>query len=597
MEDNRESGRGEENLTGSEGRVLTAKERHEIKVLEWNEKAKDPSLYEVYETKDSAAIQGFRMFAAKKRGRSHVMGGKPCQDDCRIAEGRQCVILADADGVSACSRSEEGARIACDTVIELVRSAEDHCKSEEEFVKLLQSGQFRDRLLSSWLKKVISVIREGSEEMKDSVEEIEKFGTTILFAVITEHWYVAGNLGDGQILFFNQDVSVKLRYHTPKESSRVYCLVSPKCALDGFQIAAYPRSLFDGILLSTDGMYDFLEPSDHFFRYGLQLRERFMKAGEPLQPFCYTEGEKPMRDFSQFRSQDDCSIVLAVDTDENCTGQLEANRKEILKRQDKARLLRLQGDIALYQTYTKPDLGTVCVSRCAAPLPHLLKEAFVEASLEEWDEGGYHFARYASPAFDTIESYYSNGLLREKRSEGPEASAVTMRLCRRLNRLCEELKGMSLALGDGAQFLIQYDEAKDILILRKEALIAAGDESETKENTFIRDYFRALLGGLACGQKQIPLFDTGFLTIGRIIERFDKRSVGGERLLCVTKNREGIQLKNMSDTCWLLKDGSVTQPGQTLPLADGLEFALVDDMDPDGDADPLVYRFTARETL
>ena len=484
--DNMENAGGEENPAAEETRPLTAKEKHEIKVQEWNETAKDPSLYETYEARESTVFPGVYMFAAKKRGRSHVIGKKPCQDDCMAAEGKRCVILVDADGVSACSRSEEGSRIACEVLIELVRSAEDHCGSEEEFVKLLQSGQFRDRLLASWLKKVISVIREESEEWKDSLSEIEKFGTTILYAVITEHWYVAGNLGDGQILFFNQEASVKLRYHTPKESSRVYCLVNPKCALDGFQTAAYPRALFDGILLSTDGMYDFLEPSNHFYRYGLELRERFMKAGEPLQPFCYTEGDKPMRDFSQFRSMDDCSIVLAYDKN-GCNDLLETNRKEIEKRQDVVRLQRLQGDTALFEAYKSPYLSAVCVSRSSAVLPRPLSEAVVEASLEEWDAGDYHFSRYAPAAFDTIESYYSNGQLRAKRKEAQEASVVTMRLCSRLNRLQEELQKMSLALGDGAQFLIQYDEEKDVLILRKEALIEA-EEEKTTENTFIRDY-------------------------------------------------------------------------------------------------------------
>ncbi|MCR5162139.1 MAG: protein phosphatase 2C domain-containing protein, partial [Lachnospiraceae bacterium] len=376
--ENMDNTRGEENITAEETRPLTAKEKHEIKVQEWNETAKDPSLYETYETRESTVFPGIHMFAAKKRGRSHVMAKKPCQDDCMVAEGKRCVILVDADGVSACSRSEEGSRIACEVLIELVRSAEDHCSSEEEFVKLLQSGQFRDRLLASWLKKVISVIREGSEEWKDSVSEIEKFGTTILYAVITEHWYVAGNLGDGQILFFNEGVSVKLRYHTPKESSRVYCLVNPRCALDGFQTAAYPRTLFDGILLSTDGMYDFLEPADHFYRYGMELKDRFMKAGEPLQPFCYTEGDKPMRDFSQFRSMDDCSIVLAYDKS-GCNDLLETSRKEIEKRQDVVRLQRLQGDTALFEAYRSPYLCAVCVSRSSAALPHTLSEAVVEA--------------------------------------------------------------------------------------------------------------------------------------------------------------------------------------------------------------------------
>ena len=46
------------NPTPEEGRPLTAKEKHEIKVREWNETAKDPSLYETYEARESTVFPG-----------------------------------------------------------------------------------------------------------------------------------------------------------------------------------------------------------------------------------------------------------------------------------------------------------------------------------------------------------------------------------------------------------------------------------------------------------------------------------------------------------------------------------------------------------
>ena len=81
---------------------------------------------------------------------------------------------------------------------------------------------------------------------EEKLKEFSKYGSTIMFAVITEHWIVVGNLGDGQILVFNDFYGVKLRVHAPKESTKVRCLVNERCVREDFLTAKYPRDLFNG---------------------------------------------------------------------------------------------------------------------------------------------------------------------------------------------------------------------------------------------------------------------------------------------------------------------------------------------------------------
>lgn len=99
-----------------------------------------------------------------------------------------------------------------------------------------------------------------------------------MYAVITQNWIVVGNLGDGQIMVFNDCYGVKLRVHAPKDSSRVRCLANERCAREDFSVAKYPRSCFNGVLLSSDGIYESLDKSNHYYDYCIQLKKDFLKG-------------------------------------------------------------------------------------------------------------------------------------------------------------------------------------------------------------------------------------------------------------------------------------------------------------------------------
>ena len=231
------------------------------------------------EEKITAENPDIQLFTDRKRGSMHVKANMPCQDYCMTAESAGCTILAAADGVSSCEHSDIGSHLACEAAIRTAEVTVKSCKDEEQLVKRLLSVTFREKLVSTWIAMVMEEMKKADlSSAAEQMAEFYKYGSTLMFAVIMENWYVVGNLGDGQILLFNDTFGVKLRVHPPKESSKVRCLVNERCAREDFQVAKFARKDFNGILLSTDGIYESMEPGTHFYQYAIQMKKRFQEC-------------------------------------------------------------------------------------------------------------------------------------------------------------------------------------------------------------------------------------------------------------------------------------------------------------------------------
>ena len=265
-------------------------DRHLQVIEEQLENAKDPTTYETYDFAESEADKKLKLFTARRKGIKHVLEKTPCQDYCLATSVNGCTILADADGVSSCEHSDIGSKLACDAVVKTVAMASKLCPNEDTLIERLMSVLFREKLVSIWVKLVMEeVSKKNIQSSVERLKEFSKYGSTIMFAVITGNWIVVGNLGDGQILVFNDYYGIKLRVHTPKDSSRVRCLANECCAREDLQIAKYPRKLFNGVLLSTDGMYESFDKGTLFYDYAIQMKHRFFNrlSPEPYQAFCY----------------------------------------------------------------------------------------------------------------------------------------------------------------------------------------------------------------------------------------------------------------------------------------------------------------------
>ena len=133
----------------------------------------------------------WRTAAVSETGGSHVQGGVPCQDACRVHVGRNMMIACAADGAGSARYSDEGSHAAVGTFVEV--SAE-----------LLRRGCGPEK-----------AVREAFGEARRTVCEIaggekREFATTLLGLVATRNRVAAGQIGDGAIIL---DGKVALESH------------------------------------------------------------------------------------------------------------------------------------------------------------------------------------------------------------------------------------------------------------------------------------------------------------------------------------------------------------------------------------------------
>lgn len=538
--------------------------------------AKDPSSYDTYDYRTSGADERIKLFAARRKGTNHIINKTPCQDYCLTASLNGCTILANSDGVSSCEHSDVGAKLACEAVVLAVEAASKSCVEETQLVNRLLSIPFRDRLVSIWIKNVMGIVeKEGELSPEDRLKEIGKYGATIMYAVITNNWIVVGNLGDGQILVFNDFFGVKLRVHAPKYNSRVRCLVNERCAREDFLVAKYPRSNFNGVLMSSDGMYECMDKGTYFFDYCMQIKKRFLDRtpNEPYQAFCYKEEGEPYKDFSRMRTQDDCSITMAIDN-----GKVSCDYNTIMdsmqQHTDRAIFKRWSPECMVFYTRNDGSYTVVNVSQKddKISLPDKLETAILECPKRIWEETSYLFSEYADNNASTIEFLYSSGMLRRDNSNPSESEQMILKVYLHIIELKRELYTQGLELNSSAMFNLAYNG--ESLLVKREA-IKKRDSNLVKGKTEDVDiYFSHLLGVIESGDSKIPIFDIGYIDRGAKHYRIGHPT---EELVQLIRIDKKLHLKNISSYSWILDEGQVLLPKENLELGEKIGFTLIDD--------------------
>lgn len=588
--------------------LVDAHIEHDLAILKTADAARDRSNYLDYDYHTANGDPNIKLFMARRIGRGHIEANKPCQDFCRTAEVGAYSILTDADGVSACPYSDVGSQLACEAAIAVITEViKTYQASEADVINTLTSLLFKERLVLKWVDLVKHKIKESKDEPENLAEEIKKYGSTIMFAVISPNWYVCGNLGDGQIMVFNDKYGIKLR-DVKKESSSVRCLVHSTCAREDIIVEAFSRSWFNGILLSTDGMYDFLSNGFEFYRYACQIKARFTMFSdqpEPLQPFCYMKPNEPLKDISRHpRATDDCSIVLAIDDktiESDCYDEFESLKHgtEIILPSRWSSLCRQ------YLVYENGIDYEVCVvnGKREFELPHL-QSAVVEKPIKTTtrkskDSNGIektsYFSFYPLESIDThtLEYLFIHGKLLQIYSALPDSINI-LDLYTQYKNLKKELKSHGLMLNGASHFLITFKNDK--LYVKPEAISIARKQEPV---TIADSYFSALIGALICGEKRIALYDSGFLTEGRVIKEIElNETAEKKKLIGRVRNMDRHKAKpytliNYSDSIWTLSDGSVVKRTEGTILKSGMAFCIGKQFDEQG----VVYRFMPKEEL
>lgn len=163
-------------------------------------------------------------------GASHSEKGLPCQDACMVSQqfyrGQPYMVLAVADGHGSekYTRSEIGAHLAMEAAhqaaTDLVMALDEiRCEDEEKWLGKAHTNinyRFQRQLLSYWKKLVIDHAENNPEEGIEPTSEasMNRYGTTIVVAIVVEDWVILGVLGDSTIytvLECDGEVSVQER--------------------------------------------------------------------------------------------------------------------------------------------------------------------------------------------------------------------------------------------------------------------------------------------------------------------------------------------------------------------------------------------------
>lgn len=552
---------------------------HELEIQQNVERANDSTNYCTYLTQISDFDSNITAYAARRIGRRHIKNGAPCQDACMTQAVEKGHVFAVSDGVGKCPRSDRGSQFACEAAIKAVQQID--ADTEATFVDMLCDRSFRKLLVTTWLELVKKDIVKTDGKEYASIKDIKLYGANLSLAIMTESRIVTLNLGDGQILLFNPVDAMRVRWHLPKEDSVTDSLSDPDCYEDGFVVHNHDRSVYGGILLSTDGIYDTLANYGGFFSYARQITERFEANAEPLQPFCFLEkridGAARQIDLSTNISEDDCTIMLVVDHSPLSASTAELHAKlsqrykvtELQTRADNLTVYTLaQGGKRYLALAQQGDLKQMEDTRQQAESLEL-KTAKLLLPQDQWEDVGYSIAIYPDIAFFTPIRYFSAGKLKEKAevNHGLNASKLSLQVLRVLQRCEDELNGKGFCLNDNARFLTFMTQ--EGLKMMPEAI----SPLENGKAKLLWQLFDNQIGTLICDKLTRPVFSHGFNSSGPNL--LNPLRTPPENLCYIKRNQDGTHhLFNSGNISWKLADGTHVQPGESVLLVNGLSFEI-----------------------
>ena len=516
----------------------------------------------------------WKIFLASKRGRSHVATGKVCQDYCvaeKITEEIFVTAVADGHGGDDYVKSDVGAKEACNSVIELAKKYSR--RDNINFLNKWCSPEFKTELFESWQAAVLKDYRaENPDTRETDAKIIRKYGTTLLFCVVTKSHIILGQIGDGAILLFNdQNQSQLFKRHNPKFDSKTSSLASSR-GLYSLIVDSYRRVnfRFNKILLSTDGIYDKLDKGNSFALYANELAERVRTCRvEEIAPFTVAGIEVSEK------SSDDCTVAIIVSppTKEKNSVLLQAEAKDLDELTFERAYNRLEIYSAIkdgvpielhiskylyYENYFFDELGDKIKLLKPAPRQfrsnmnvfHVPEGLF---RVRELIEHGEHLEKKYILTDDEEPPRFSNGFW----LNFYETILELKNFFADKNYFVEENFFNTMMVSVRGEIFLFAD------CLSKALFNAA---SSRKNFETFESYF-SFAGKIKCGEKILPLFKSPRYSPGQIVPELHNDA--GEDFCRVFYNpkAKAYGLQNLSKNSWFVQDKEV-KPNQYLELGD-----------------------------
>lgn len=526
----------------------------------------------------------WKVFFACKRGRSHIAGGKVCQDYCvaeRISEEIFIVAAADGHGGEDYVKSDVGSKEACNAVVSLAKKYSE--PDDRIFADKLTAPEFKRELFDTWQTAVPEDYRAENPDAKENVRDIiRKYGTTLLFAVVTKNYFILGQIGDGAILFFNdQNQSQLFKRHNPKRDSKTSSLASGR-GLFSLIVESYRRRdfKFNKILLSTDGIYDKLDRGDSFMRYANELAAQIQeKPAEEIQPFTVAE-----IDVSE-KSHDDCTTaaIISPPTEEKYELPPQAdlqdlndlkferafNGMEIYSASKDSTPLELHVSKRLYhENYSFDALGGKF--KLLKLLKSLPKDLRTKVNIFELPEGLFRVCELIEHGEHLEKKYFSN-------DDAPQIFTNEFWLS-----FYEDIRELKKFFRE-KEYFAQENLFKTMMISECGEIFLFADCLSKDGYTFLSNQkffktaesFFGFLGKLKCGEKVLPLFKCPKYSVGQIVPELHTSAGKPFCQIVFNPQTNAYGLKNLSGKIWLIEQIQV-RPKQSFPLSKDYVIELED---------------------
>jgi serine/threonine protein phosphatase PrpC len=255
------------------------------------------------------------IYAIRCQGSSHVRdNNKPCQDYFKVKANKKLTImsLADGHGSPTYDLSEFGAKLATETAIDELRKIYTENRKSKFYLFSSLKNDFPKKIVREWKVKVEKDIvkRERTFNLSDKKSLYKRYGTTLMFSMITKEEIFVGQLGDGNILIIDNNGNIEVPIPAVEEliANETYSMTSP----DATRLwRIYKKSLNEDcfIIMSSDGLYNSFENDEEFYKFAKSLYKNIKKFG-----VAKTVGTLPewVKRTSENGSGDDITILFST---------------------------------------------------------------------------------------------------------------------------------------------------------------------------------------------------------------------------------------------------------------------------------------------
>jgi serine/threonine protein phosphatase PrpC len=230
------------------------------------------------------------LLASKRRGVSHKRSGKPCQDAYAYSKsppGQRYWALAVADGHGDVQHdlSEHGAKLAVTVAVKKLLEFADHFDNSSITLKNNFKHDFPRLLGREWRKAVLKDATQRFSSVnpnnpQDIYQLLNRYGTTLLVALILPGMLLVGQIGDGDLLRLYPDGQIDSPFNHDKTlvANATHSLSSPE-ADKVWQTAVLQRQAGEALLLATDGLSNAFRDETQFHTFARSLLTRFDQFG------------------------------------------------------------------------------------------------------------------------------------------------------------------------------------------------------------------------------------------------------------------------------------------------------------------------------